>query len=196
LPRSNIASGRVPVKGYGDPVGSWLNSTSLVGGALAVATCVFLAGVFLSADAARNNTPLAERLRKRTLAVGVLSGAIVLGGLYPLPHDAPTLSDGLLHAGVPLLVVAGTAGATTIILMYHRNYFVARYFAVAAVAAVVTGWGVGQYPWMLVDQSTIDASAGARATLTALLVVVGLALVLVLPPLILLLRLTQTDRMP
>lgn len=189
-----IASGRVPVKGYGDPVGSWLNPTSLVGGALAVATCVFLAGVFLSADAARN-TPLAERLRKRTLAVGVLSGAIVLGGLYPLPHDAPTLSDGLLHAGVLLLVVAAAAGSTTIILMYRRNYSVARYFAVAAVAAVVTGWGVGQYPWMLVDQSTIDASAGGRATLIALLVVVGLAVVLVLPPLFLLLRLTQTDRM-
>jgi cytochrome bd ubiquinol oxidase subunit II len=48
-----IASGRVPATGYGDRVDSWLNPTSVVGGLLAVVTCVFLAGVFLTADAAR-----------------------------------------------------------------------------------------------------------------------------------------------
>ena len=95
-----IASGRVPAGGYGDRVGSWINPTSLVGGALAVASCVFLAGVFLTADAARaGDSSLAGRLRRRTLTVGVLSGAIVFAGLDPVLHDAPTLSRGLLHAG-------------------------------------------------------------------------------------------------
>jgi hypothetical protein len=50
---------------------------------------------------------------------------------------------------------------------------------------VITGWGVGQYPWMLVDKVTIadaaraDAAradaARAGAALAGLLVVVGLA---------------------
>src|ERR1700755_502433 len=31
-----IASGRVPASGYGDPIGSWINPTSLFGGCLAV----------------------------------------------------------------------------------------------------------------------------------------------------------------
>jgi cytochrome d ubiquinol oxidase subunit II len=35
-----IASGRVPASGYGDRIGSWINPTSLVAGALAVAACV------------------------------------------------------------------------------------------------------------------------------------------------------------
>ena len=61
----------------------------------------------------------------------------------------------------------------------------------AAVASVVTGWGVGQYPWLLVDQVTIDEGAGADATLTGLLVVVVLAGVIVLPALTYLFRLTQ-----
>jgi cytochrome d ubiquinol oxidase subunit II len=189
-----IASGRVPAGGYGDRTGSWINPTSLIGGTLAVATCVFLAGVFLTADAARTgNTPLAERLRRRTVAVGILAGVIVFAGLYPILHDAPTLSYGLLHAGCPLLMLSGIAGAITLILLYRRTYSTAWCFAVGAVTSVVAGWGVGQYPWMLVDQFTIDDAAGAPTTLAALLVVVALAVVIVLPELIYLLRLTQSD---
>jgi cytochrome bd ubiquinol oxidase subunit II len=190
-----IASGRVPAGGYGDRIGSWINPTSLVGGCLAVTTCVFLAGVFLTADADRTgNLQLAQRLRIRTLAVGVLAGAIVFAGLYPILNDAPTLSHGLLYAALPLLVISALAGAMTLLLVYRRSYSIARFFAAAAVAAVVAGWGVGQYPWMLVDQLTINDAAGAKATLTALLVVVALAGVIVLPALVYLLRLTQSEK--
>jgi cytochrome bd ubiquinol oxidase subunit II len=190
-----VASGRVPAGGYGDPIGSWLNPTSVVGGCLAVTTCAFLAGAFLTADAARGGRlELAERLRARTLGVGVVTGVIVFAGLYPILRDAPTLSRGLLDRGLPLLVVAALAGTVSLAGVYRRRYRVARFCAVAAVAAVVTGWGVGQYPWILVDQLTIDEAAGAPATLAGLLVVVALAVVLVLPALAYLLWLTQTQR--
>src|SRR6185312_5835242 len=70
-----VGSGRVPAGGYGDPIGSWLNPTSVVGGCLAIMTCALLAGVFLTADAARaGRHELAERLRTRTLAVGTVAG--------------------------------------------------------------------------------------------------------------------------
>jgi cytochrome d ubiquinol oxidase subunit II len=62
-----------------------------------------------------------------------------------------------------------------------------------AVAAVITGWGVGQYPWMLVDEVTIADAAGAEAALAGLLVVVELAVVIVLPALGYVLWLTQTE---
>jgi cytochrome bd ubiquinol oxidase subunit II len=190
-----IASGRIPARGYGDRISSWINPTSLIAGCLAVTTCVFLAGVFLTADAARVGIPdLAERLRDRTLAVGIVAGLIVFAGLYPILHDAPTLSHRLLGPAFPLLVVAALAGAITLFTLFRRSYSMARVFASTAVAAVVTGWGVGQYPWMLVDQLTINDAAGAHTTLTALLVVVALAAVIVLPPLGYLLRLTQTEK--
>jgi cytochrome d ubiquinol oxidase subunit II len=63
-----------------------------------------------------------------------------------------------------------------------------------AVGAVILGWGAGQYPWMLVDQLTINGAAGAHTTLTALLLVAALAAVVVLPPLGYLLWLTQTEK--
>ncbi len=187
-----IASGRVPANGYGDLIGSWVTPTSLVGGCLAVVTCIFLAGVFLTADAARaGDAVLADRLRARTLAVGITAGVVVFAGLYPVAHDAPTLSHGLRTAAAPLLAIAAVAGVATLVLLYRRRYSVARIPAVAAVGSVVTGWGVGQYPWLLVDQVTIDDAAGADATLVGLLIVVGIAGVVVLPALTYLFRLTQ-----
>jgi cytochrome d ubiquinol oxidase subunit II len=85
------------------------------------------------------------------------------------------------------------AGLTAIVLLYRRRYSVARFAAAAAVGAVITGWGVGQYPWMLVDEVTINDAAGADSTLAGLLVVVGLAGAIVLPALGYLLWLTQTE---
>ena len=101
-----------------------------------------------------------------------------------------------------MLVVAGLAGTTTLVLLYRRipgagyrkTFAFARVSAALAVAAVIAGWGVGQYPWMLVGQLTIREAAGATPTLTALLVVVVLAGVIVLPPLGYLLWFTQSDK--
>ena len=190
-----IASGRVPIGGYGDRVAAWTNPTSLVGGCLSVASSIFLAGVFLTADADRGgNIELAERLRKRTLAIGVLAGLIVFADLFPILYDAPTLAHGLLHHAWPLLAIAGFAGVMTLILLYRRAYSAARISAIAAVISVIAGWGVGQYPWMLVDQLAITDAAGAKATLDGLLIVVALAVVIVLPSLGFLFRLTQTEK--
>jgi cytochrome bd ubiquinol oxidase subunit II len=193
-----IASGRVPAGGYGDPIGSWINPTSLVGGCIAVTACIFLAGVFLTADGARTGYPeLVERLRKLTLVIAVVAGVIVFTGLCPILHDAARLSRGLLGAGLPLLVLAAAAGTTTLVLLYRRMYSIARAFAAAAVGAVVAGWGVGQYPWILVDQLTITQAATADATLGTLGtlgIVEALNVATALPLFGYLLRLTPTDK--
>ncbi|WP_435770107.1 cytochrome d ubiquinol oxidase subunit II [Nocardioides sp. SYSU DS0651] len=189
-----IASGRVPVEGAGDRWESWLNPTSLFGGVIAVGTCAFLAGTFLVADARRaGRERLAEELRTRALVVGAATGVVVFAALVPILDDAPTLSDGLTGRAAPLVVVSALAGLATLALLWRRRYGVARFTAVAAVAAVVSGWGVAQYPWLLVDEVRISEAAGADATLQALLVAVGLAAVIVLPPLLYLFRLTQSE---
>jgi cytochrome d ubiquinol oxidase subunit II len=179
-----IASGRVPRDGYGDLWSSWLTPTSLIGGVLAVGTCAFLAGTFLTADAERSaHTALAETLRRRTLGVGIATGTMVFAALVPLQRDAPTLSQGLEGRAAPLVVLSGLAGVGTLVLLGRRRYRLARMTGVVAVGSVLLGWGVGQYPWLLVDQVTIQQAAGAPTTLLGLLVAVALAVVLVLPPL-------------
>ncbi len=190
-----IASGRVPAEGHGDLITSWLNPTGVVGGLVAGGTCAFLAGSFLVADAARAGLDdLAEILRVRTLGVGAVTGLVVFAGLVPLMHDAETLFHGLTHRGLPLVVLSALSGLATLVLIARRRYAVARLSAVTAVTTVVLGWGVAQYPWLLVDELTFADAAGAPATLKALTIAVGLAAVIVLPALGYLLHLTQTER--
>ncbi|MEL6984026.1 MAG: cytochrome d ubiquinol oxidase subunit II, partial [Actinomycetota bacterium] len=184
----------VPAEGTGDIWGSWLNPTSLLGGFLAIGTCTFLAGVLLTADAERlGQGDLAEELRTKSLIGGVLTGAVVLTGIPILIADDQTLVDGLLGRALPLVIGSGVAGLGALWLLWHRGR-PARVAAAGAVALVVAGWGAGQYPWLLVDELTIDDAAGASATLIGLLVAAGLALVLVAPPLVYLFNLVDTEQ--
>ena len=190
-----IASGRVPADGYGDRWSSWVNPTSVFGGIIAVGTCAFLAGVFLCADAARTgHEALARALRRRTLVVGIVTGVVVFAALVPIRRDAPTLADGLQHQAAALIVASAVAGVLTLALVWRGRFVLARLSALAAVATVISGWGVAQYPWLLVDEVRIDDAGGAESTLVALLVAVGCAAVVVVPPLAGLFWFTQHER--
>jgi cytochrome d ubiquinol oxidase subunit II len=112
----------------------------------------------------------------------------------PIQHDAPTLAYGLEHRAAPLIVLSGVAGLLTLLLVWRRRFGIARVSALTAVATVVSGWGVAQYPWLLVDQVRINEAGGASSTLVGLLVAVGCAGVVVLPPLAFLFWFTQTSR--
>lgn len=192
-----IASGRVADDRPGgtEHFSSWLNPTSILGGVLAMVTCTFLAGVFLTSEADRlGEVDLAEELRRKTLIGAAATGVVVLAGIPVLARDADTLFDRLTGRGLPVILVSAVAGSATIVLLWLRRPGRARLTAAAAVAAVVAGWGVAQFPWLLVDTVRIDDAAGAPATMTALLVAAAIAAVLVVPPLLYLLRLADTNR--
>jgi cytochrome d ubiquinol oxidase subunit II len=187
-----VASGRVPAGGHGDPWTSWTGPTSIVGGAIAVLTCAFLAATFLAADAERaGDHSLAAKLGRRALITGILTGVVALAGLVPVDRDAPTLAGGLRGKGAVFVVGSALAGLRALWLLRQERWARARITAVLAVVAVVLGWGVGQYPWILADETKIAAGAGAHATLVGLLVVFAIAAVVVLPSLAYLLWLTQ-----
>lgn len=187
-----VAAGRVPADGAGDRITSWTGPTSIVGGTLAVLTCSFLAAVFLTAEAQRVGDPtLTDRCRRRALGTGIVTGAVALVGVLPLRSDAPTLFDGLTGRALPLIALSAAAGAATLWALWSDRFEVARVTAVVAVASVVAGWGVGQWPWLLVDEVEVEAGAGASATLWALVGVFGLAAVTVVPALVYLYWVTQ-----
>ena len=56
---------------------------------------------------------------------------------------------------------------------------------------MIWGWGVAQYPYLLPETLTIEAGAAASETLTAVLIVFGVAVVVVLPAIGLLYTLAQ-----
>ncbi|KAB2352560.1 cytochrome d ubiquinol oxidase subunit II [Actinomadura rudentiformis] len=180
-----IASGRVPPGiAKGELIGSWLNPTALVTGALAVGTAAYLAAVYLTRDAERaGEADLAEAFRRRALWTGATVGALSAIGLLVLNADAPRLFDGLVTGrGFPLLLLSIVAGIASLVLLWRRAYLAVRITAALAVAGLLWGWGAGQYPWLLPGVRVQDAAA-TDAVLTASLGALAVGAVLLLPSL-------------
>ncbi|MFF7970140.1 cytochrome d ubiquinol oxidase subunit II [Streptomyces sp. NPDC007905] len=182
-----IASGRVPSAGHGDPLSSWLNPTSVLGGVLAVTVCAYLAAVFLTGQAQRRaDTPLEKAFSHRAFGAGIVAGLVALVGVFVLRADSPRLFQQLSTVGAPLLVVSGLCGLAALLLLRRGSPPVVRTLATIAITTVVGGWGVAQYPYLLGTHLTIQQAAAPTATLWVLIAVSFVAVVLIVPSLLLL----------
>lgn len=193
-----IASGRVPVgNAAGNLVTSWLNPTSIMLGALAVATSAYLAAVFLAADSVRANvTDLVAAFRRRALLMAVIAGALAVGGVVTVKQDAPFLYHGLTSGdGISMLIVSIIAGVTTAGLVWIRRFAVARFTAAIAVAAIIVGWALAQSPYLLPKTLTLHQAAAPSGTLMALLIGLGVGAIVLVPALWLLYRLVLQGRL-
>ncbi|MBF8191771.1 cytochrome d ubiquinol oxidase subunit II [Nonomuraea sp. K274] len=180
-----IASGRVPPGiARGDLVGSWLNPTSLVAGALAVGTAAYLASVYLARDAQRTgDAALTEAFRNRALGCGIVVGALSAAGLLVLRADAPALFTELTTGrAMPLLLLSVAAGLASLALLWNRSYLAVRLTAALAVTGLLWGWGVGQYPTLLPGVMLREAAA-TSTVLAATLGALAVGALLLLPSL-------------
>jgi cytochrome d ubiquinol oxidase subunit II len=193
-----IGSGRVPAGGKaGDPVDSWINPTSVVGGVLAVAAVAYLAAVYLVWDARRlDDGEMVEYFRRRAIVAAGLVGIIGFIGIFVLRADAPYLFSGLTSRALPLVILGVLCGIGALVLLVRRAHRGARVLAIVAVASVIVSWGVAQWPYVLPESLTFAAAASPAGSLTAVLVVVGLAAVIVVPGFVLLFVLHQRGLLP
>ena len=181
-----IASGRIPVGNQaGDVVDSWLNPTSIAIGLLAVLTGAYLSAVFLAGDSERAGQPdLVEAFRRRALGTGLVTGAAALGTLLVVRSDARPLFDGLTSgAGLAAVAVSAAAGLLTLLLVARRRFGPARASSAVAVAAIVVGWALAQDPYLLPPELTLEEGAASDATLTALVLAVGVGFLILVPSL-------------
>jgi cytochrome d ubiquinol oxidase subunit II len=192
-----IASGRVPYgNAKGDLASSWLNPTSIVVGALAIAISAYLAAVYLSDDAQRRaQHDLIAPYRRRALGAGTLAGLLAVAGLLVLHHDAHPLYRQLITGpGLPAVIASGASGIAALGLVLRQRFQLARHAAALAVAAIVAGWALAQQPRLL-PGLTVTQAAAPRATLIAIILAVTGGAVILLPSLLLLLRLSITGRL-
>jgi len=192
-----VAAGEVPARGGGEPLASWTGATQLLIGLLAVVSGAYISAVFLAADARRSQLPdLEDAFRARALGAAIAAGILALAGLLVVREDAPALYDGLTSgAGLAMVVASGLAGLATIALIWVRRFELARFSSAAAVGAIVAGWALAQSPYFLPGELTLEQAAAGDATLTALLVCVGIALLVLVPSLALLYRLVLRGRL-
>jgi cytochrome d ubiquinol oxidase subunit II len=187
-----VAALRVPVgNAAGNPFSSWLSPVPLMVGALAVCFSVYMAAIFLAADAVRTGEPeIAASFRIRALAAGGVAGAVSIAALVVVHADAHSLYTGLVHGGaLATVIVSIVAGLTTLGLVWARRFEPARVSGAIAVAAVIAAWALARNP-VLLPGLTIDQAAASHDTLVTVVVAVLAGGVLLFPSLALLFTIT------
>jgi cytochrome bd ubiquinol oxidase subunit II len=189
-----IASGNVPAAGNGDAFSSWLEPLPLLTGAMFVATGAYLSAVFLVGDARRAGEEDLERyFVRRALAAAAVAGAAAAAGLIELHAEARYIFDRLVDQGLPLVILSALCGIGLLVVLLRGGRKPLRPLAAGAVVAVIWGWGVAQFPYLLPTSLRIDQAAAPDSTMTVVFIVFAAAAVLVLPSLGLLYTLSQRD---
>ncbi len=189
-----IAAGNVPAGGNGDAFSSWLAPLPLLTGAMFVATGAYLSAVFLVGDARRSGDAGLERyFVRRALLAAAVAGAAAAFGLVELHAEARYVFDRLTDQGLPLVVLSALCGLALLAVLLRGGRRPLRPLAAGAVVAVIWGWGVAQFPYLLPTSLRIDQAAAPAPTLDIVFIVFAIAAVLVLPSLGLLYTLSQRD---
>ncbi|HTR76334.1 MAG TPA: cytochrome d ubiquinol oxidase subunit II [Solirubrobacterales bacterium] len=189
-----IAAGNVPANGAGDAFSTWLQPLPLFIGAMFVATSAYLAAVFLVGDARRaEDHEMESYFEKRALAAAAVAGIFAVVGLIALHSEGHYVYNRLVHEGLPLVIISAVCGIGMLGVLLSGGRSLLRPLAAGAVVAVIWGWFVAQFPYLLPTSLTISQAAAPDATLSAIFVVFGIACVLVLPALFLLYVLAQSD---
>jgi cytochrome bd ubiquinol oxidase subunit II len=195
-----VASGNVPAEGNGAPFSSWLEPLPLLTGAMFVASGAYLSAVFLIGDARRSgDEELAGYFARRALAAAALAGVAAAFGLIELHAEARYIFDRLTDQGLPLVILSALCGLGVLALLLaavrgraaHSQYL--RPLAGGAVIAVIWGWGVAQFPYLLPTSLKITEAAAPPDTLASVIIVFIVAAILVLPALGLLYWLSQKE---
>jgi cytochrome bd ubiquinol oxidase subunit II len=146
----------------------WTSPFALACGVFAQILCAFLAAVYLTIDT-EHAPDLRRDFRRRGLVAGGALTFVAAGVLVLARAGAPTIFHGLTSSwGYPLLVGAALCGGTALVLMWTERFRAARVAAILEVALIVAGWGLAQYPYLVVPDVTIDGAKAPRSTLVML----------------------------
>jgi cytochrome d ubiquinol oxidase subunit II len=189
-----VATGQVPVHPAGNVLAAWTSPTAILTGFLFVAACAYISAVFLVPEArTRGHRDLTHYFTLRATAAGVLTGALAGGTFAELPASAPHVFAGLTGIALPLVAISIAAGIAVLCMLWLRWYRPVglRVTAAIAVATVVWGWGLAQYPYLFPTSLSLAAGSAPTGSLVGEFVVAGLALLLVAPGFVLLYVLQQ-----
>jgi cytochrome bd ubiquinol oxidase subunit II len=185
-----VATGSIHVPAgqlVNDFLGGWTTPLAVVIGLFAVSMCAYLAATYLMVENETRPALLAD-FRRRAVAAAIVSGVLALISLAISAFEGSRLLGSLTGRGLPLLVLALLNGPLAVWAVWRSRPRIARVAVVAQVVLVLWAWAVGQWPYLVPPDLTISGTAAPSATLTAMLVVIGVGGLLLVPSLWLLFR--------
>jgi cytochrome bd ubiquinol oxidase subunit II len=160
---------------------SWLAPFPVVLGLLTLAIFSFLAAVYLAAET--DDPDLQNDFRARALMSALAVFCFAWLAFFLSESGAPRIREGLLHStwAVPFHLITGAVAAGVMWMLWIRRYLLARALAAIQVAMILLGWGMAQYPYIVVPALTISEAAAPYATLRLLLIALASGAVLLFP---------------
>ena len=138
-----------------------------------------LAAVYLTNE--RTSTPIREDFRRRAIAAWVAAAVLAITVLVMWEREPIAAAVHLTRTSRSVQAGGAAFAFAALWGLWRRRFRLARICAAAQVALVVLGWGVGQYPYLVVPDWTIQNAAAPASTLTALDLAVCIGAVLLFP---------------
>ena len=159
----------------------WTAPFALAVGLFAQGLFAFLAATYLTVEA-EGEPAVQEDFRRRALVSGVLLAPAAALVFALARGGAPLIYEGLVSRwGAVLLAATSACAVGALAALWGRRFRWARGAAAAQVALILLGWGVAQYPYLIVPDVTFAATATDAATLRILLWILGAGVFILLP---------------
>jgi len=159
----------------------WTAPFAIGCGLFAQGLFAFLAATYLTVDTA-GEPDIQEDFRRRALFSGVMLAPAAALVFFLARPGAPYIFAGLTDAWAPLLLAATSVCAVgALAALWKRRFRWARVAAAGQVALILAGWGLAQYPYLVVPDVTFSAAATATPTLRLLVWVLAAGALLLIP---------------
>jgi cytochrome d ubiquinol oxidase subunit II len=165
----------------------WTTPLAVVIGLFALAICAYLAATYLMVENEHRPELLAD-FRRRAIAAAFVSGVLALTALAISFFGDRRLLQTLTGRGLPLFLLALLNGPLALWAVWRSRPRLARVAVIGQVVLVLWAWALGQGPYLVPPDLTIEATAAPDATLTAMLIVIIVGGAILIPSLWLLFR--------
>ncbi len=176
----------------GDPY-RWFDPFPVATGVLALLVCAYLAAVYLAWET--DDPALRDDFRRRALAIWWVAGVASIAVLLLARSEASRLWTGLTTSPGLLFIVAGSVLAPISFAALRAGRFeLARYACVAQIVALLAGWAVAQWPYLIYPDLTVTNAAAPASTLRLIAWTLPFGLGALLPALWFLFRVFKSPR--
>jgi cytochrome d ubiquinol oxidase subunit II len=169
----------------------WLSPYCITNGLLALATCAYLAAVYLTNE---TRGALREDFRQRAILAGTAT-ALLAGLVLVFAWNEATWFLGRLLSWrvAPVIGLGLVCFACSAWSVFTRRYLLSRIFAAGEICLLLLGWGVAQYPFMVYPSVSFAEAAAPRETLRFVVLSLPFGALLLLPSLWLLFKVFKSE---
>jgi cytochrome d ubiquinol oxidase subunit II len=200
-----IAAGRIPPDagiGFSSEtfraayIAPWLTGFGLALGLTTLALFAQLAAVYLTIET--DDPALQDDFRRRALIAQACALSAALLALVLARLDAPALTEGLLGGwhSIPVIATVVISALASAWALRERRFRIARVAAATQASAILWGWPLAQFPFLLPPHTTIESAASPPTTLRLVSIALALGGLLLFPSLWYLFRIFKSRPQP